>query len=647
MKPAILAPLAAAALFLPSFATASPTDWPAATPEAKPWIQWPSWTTMTESQIGEATSLVRQSGFGGIVLHQRQTPEKSPSAFSTDWTAQLSRISQAATTHELGVDLAEFSLGDWQLASTLTPIDQEIEGGGPFQIRFPAGKLEVLRAYSPEGKSVNLAPLVKKGRLHWKAPAGKWRVLGLFSNTRTGRTMLDPLSVASTRTALTRFEQALGKKPPTLRARLHPAIDSASPIWSVNILTTFSSKRGYDLRSQLPAFFGIGEPDAIARVRADYRQTLDELYRSHLRTWQQAATLKKIPTRLQTQDALGNIIDQAALADIPEILVTQSVTAAQFPRFLLATSGAHLTGKPLASASVQAKDLQLKQTVDELWLAGVNHLILDTAPPPLFTQYITRIQSFLQSGTPSARLLVYYPDADLWNSPADPSTPDAFSNSTFYHTVTSLHRAGIAFDVISDQLLLTATTKDSLIQLNDRSYQGLILPEIGILPETTAKKLADLTKAGMKLGVAGTLPTTVPGFANVQKRTLALTQSLATIPAGQLTSDKDVRALAYALGVPADPIAEPGLRAIRRDLEDGSVYFLVNPHPHAVDTWLPLGVPFATVVMFDPMNPERHGIAPIRHILGNPNIRLILAPGESRILRTSTEPLTEGKNWQD
>ncbi|MFT3991779.1 MAG: glycosyl hydrolase [Luteolibacter sp.] len=643
MKLATLAPLAA--LFLPSFAIAAPTDWPVAAREVKPWIQWPSWTTLTEAQITEASQLVHQSGFGGIVLRQQKSAEKTPAYLGTDWLAQLSKISKTATAQELGIDLAEFSFSDWQLASTLAAIDQEIEGGNPVQIKFPAGKLEALRAYSAEGKSVNLSPLVKKARLTWKAPAGKWRVLGLFSNTQTGKNTLDPFSTLATKAALKRFDQAFGKNTPTLRARFHPAFDPQTPVWSAGLLEAFTAKRGYDLRAQLPAFFGIGEADAIARVRADYRQTLDELYLAHLQAWQDAAAKKKTLTRLQTQDAIGNIIDQAAITDIPEIIATTSITAEQFPQLLLAPSGAHLTGKPLVAASVSAKDLQLKQTADLLWLAGVNHLILDEAPAPLFNGYISRVQSFLQSGKSSAQLLVYYPDADLWHQPT--AEGSSFAKSSIHQLTTALNKAGIGFELISDQLLATATVKDGRIVLKDRAYKALILPQIRVLPEATAKRLRDLTKSGAKLGLTGDLPSQVPGFSNLGKRTAAFTKLLAEIPAEARVTDANPVTLAYTLGVSADPLTETGIRLIRRDLEDGSVYFLVNATPQRIDVWQPIGVPFSSAVFFDPLNSDRSGLAPARNILGNPNIHLVLAPGESRILRTYTAPLTEGKNWQD
>lgn len=636
-------------LLLPSLAFSSPTDWPAATREAKPWIQWPAWNSLADAQISEALGLVKNAGFGGILLQQQLSTPKSSIYLSADWLAQVSKISQSATEQDLGVDLTEFSFYEWQLASALTPFHQEVEGGAPVQIKFPTGKIEVLRAYSAEGKMVNLASQVKKGKLTWKAPAGKWKILGLFSNTKTGKDVLDPFSVVSTQNAIKRIDQAFAKNTTSrqIRARFHPAIETMTPVWSSGLLATFSSKRGYDLREQLPAFFGIGDADAIVRVRADYRSTLEELYRGHLLAWQEASAKKKQITRLQTQDATGNIIDQAALTDIPEILVGQSITASQFPQFLLAPSGAHLSGKNLVAASIQAEDLQLKQTVDLLFLAGVNHLILDKAPAGFFPGYITRSQSYLQAGKSSAELLVYYPEADLWHQPGNENAAQNFSRSSFYQTIVSLNRAGIAFDLISDRLLATATSKDGQIVINERSYKGLIIPQVRVLPETTGARLLDLTKAGAKLGLISEFPSEVPGFFNTKKRAAALVKNLSQIPAENRITESDAISLARYLGVSHEPLTEPGLRVIRRDLSDGNVYFIVNTTANPVDAWLPLAVPFASAVLLDPLSADRSGIAATRNILGNQNVHVVLAPGESRFLRTYTAALSEGKNWQD
>jgi len=636
-----------ACLLLPSLTFAADTDWPAASREAKPWLQWARWTTLGDGQITEALGLVKGGGFGGIVLHELDTEEKSPAFLSPAWLGTLEKVSRMAAAQDVGVDLATLAIPTWKLASSLTTIEQEVEGGAPFKIKFPEGKLEALRAYPEKGKPVNLASQVNKGQLTWKVPAGKWRVLGLFSRTTTGKQVLDPFSTTSTKAALKLIDQAFAKNALTtpLRSAFHPAIEATSPVWSSGLLTAFQEKRGYDLREQLPAFFGIGETNDGARVRADYRLTLDELYRSHLLAWQEWAAKKKTATRLQTQDALGNIIDQAAIVDIPEIKIGRSVSMEQFPQLLFAPSAAHLTGKPLITATIQAEDIQLKQTVDLLWLAGANQVILDKSPAPFLTAYMTRCQSYLQAGRPQAGVLLYYPEADLWNQPPTGAGNEGFTKSSFHQTATALWKAGIPFDVISDNLLAAASVKDGQVVVNGHSYPTLILPEARILPEFTAARLVDLTKKGLKLGLIGALPIDVPGFHNAQKRAATLVKTLEGIPAEARISDRDPVALARAAGVRSEPLTEAGVRVVRRDLDDGSVYFLVNSTSQRVDEWLPLSVPFTSAVMLDPSSADRTGIAHTRNILGNLHLHLTLAPGESRIIRTYRERTAEGREW--
>jgi hypothetical protein len=91
--------------------------------------------------------------------------------------------------------------------------------------------------------------------------------------------VLDPFSPAAMREYLKRFDAAFENyRGPLPRAQYHDSYEYFAADWTPSFFDEFAKRRGYDLRSQLPAFFGQGDPDAVARVKSDYRETMSELH---------------------------------------------------------------------------------------------------------------------------------------------------------------------------------------------------------------------------------------------------------------------------------------------------------------------------------------------------------------------------------
>jgi hypothetical protein len=82
-----------------------------------------------------------------------------------------------------------------------------------------------------------------------------------------------------------------------------------------------------------------------------------------------------------------------------------------------------------------------------------------------------------------------------------------------------------------------------------------------------------------------------------------------------------------------EPIANSGLRVLRRRHKHGHHYFLTNQTAQQIDGWWPLGVGATAVVVLDPLTDER-GLATTRRSGGATEVRLRLLPGESLVLRT-------------
>jgi hypothetical protein len=89
----------------------------------------------------------------------------------------------------------------------------------------------------------------------------------------------------------------------------------------------------------------------------------------------------------------------------------------------------------------------------------------------------------------------------------------------------------------------------------------------------------------------------------------------------------------------SEPLAAANrVQLMRRRRPDGYDYFIVNRDSVAVDGWVPLTAHSMSALMMDPMSGLR-GLAERRSARAGTEIRLQLAPGESRIVRTFDTPL--------
>jgi hypothetical protein len=96
-----------------------------------------------------------------------------------------------------------------------------------------------------------------------------------------------------------------------------------------------------------------------------------------------------------------------------------------------------------------------------------------------------------------------------------------------------------------------------------------------------------------------------------------------------------VEPLLAAAGVRREGMVDrAGLRLVRRRHDAGRQYFVSHSGADAVDGWVPLAVPAASVAILDPVT-GRAGLAQARAAAGGTTeVRLQLDPGESVLLRT-------------
>jgi hypothetical protein len=140
----------------------------------------------------------------------------------------------------------------------------------------------------------------------------------------------------------------------------------------------FETRRGYDLRKELPALFGNDSDEKNKRVLCDYRETLSELLLDNFTVqWKKWANDHAAIVRNQAHGSPANILDLYAVVDIPEIEGTEPL------RFKMATSSGNISGKRLISAEAvtwldehfQSSLGEVKEALDQFMLHGVNHLV--------------------------------------------------------------------------------------------------------------------------------------------------------------------------------------------------------------------------------------------------------------------------------
>jgi hypothetical protein len=708
--------LALSLLALTPQVPADDTAWPPVTHEAKPWTRW--WwlgSGVDAANLTRELEAFSKAGLGGVeicpIYGAKGYESRDLPFLSEKWTAAYAHTARETARLGMGVDLTTGTgwpfggpqVKDADASASLESIRSKAGGGQAVALALPKGKLEVLSAWPDQGDPVDLLPRVKAGRLEWTAPAGNWRIHGLVSKHGIQKVkraapggagwVLDPFSTGSIDRYLKSFDPALDRPDVAEpRAHFHDSFEYYGAGWTDGFFGKFQQLRGYDLRAQLPAFHGEGEPDTVARVRADYRETTSDLHRDYLAKWHDWAKRRGSLTRNQAHGSPGNLLDHYAVADIPETEIFRHVDEAQIPLLQFASSAAHLTGKKLVSAETftwlgehfQVTPAALKEAADFVWLGGVNHILFhgipyspqDTPWPgwlfyasthmgpngglwkdlPHFNAYITRVQSVLQSGKPDADVLLYFPIHDIWHSGEEKlplftlHNPEQWLHpGAFYRAAMELWNGGIPCDFISDRLLEAATVSTGELVLGGRSHKILVVPEVRHLPVATAKRLLQLASEGATIAFLGPLPKHEPGFAGVNPRrdaldeTFALLKGSGVVPHGKGTVILDAKlpAVLAANGITAEAMAAKGLRFVRRDHGDGRSYFIVNRSGKAFDATIPLATPAGSAVLLDPMN----GKSGVTDTSGG--IRLVLAPGESRVVRTFSNRQATGPRWSD
>ena len=564
------------------------------------------------------------------------------------------------------------------------------------QVRFEKPlPLQVLMAYGDDGRTLDLTDKVDiEGKLDWTAPAGNWTLYAVFQSwhgkmvERAGPggegNVIDHFSHEALDRYLSRFDRAYaGHDVTSVRAYFNDSyeVDDAAgeSNWTGAFLDPFQRRRGYDLRAHLPALFGQGDEESIGRVRCDYRATISDLLLEEFTIpWRRWAESHGATTRNQAHGSPANLLDLYAASGIPETEGTDILG------FKLASSAAHVTGKPLASCEAatwmnehfQGTLGEARQWADRYFLGGINHICYHgtTFSPPdeawpgwmfyasvhfgptnsfwpdfaALNQYVTRCQSFLQLGEPDNDVLVYWPIYDSW-SQVGRSLLQHYRQTVpreLQDVARTLWEAGYTFDYISDRQLNDVRCDDGALRIGKATYRIVIVPKCHYIPLETFRGLQSLARQGATVVMVDQFPADVPGLAHLDVRRREFRRLVSRLNFsdkavcrtllghGQFLLGKTLRDMLSMAGVSREPMVEHGLEFVRRSLGDGMCYFIRNSKDRVFDGWVPLRVDAACVAIFDPMC-GRAGLAALRRLgKGGNRVYLQLAPGQSCILRT-------------
>ncbi len=594
--------------------------WPTATNTMKPWVyNWWMGSAVDEEGLKLQIEEMAKTGMGGMHIIPIYSVKKNPNDLvylSPKWMDAFGMAVRLASEKGMGVDLTTGSGwcfggpqlsnedGCWKLEVNSQPHD---DAKVLWQGKDADGKKVILSA-RPTGQKVKRA-----------GPGGQGP-------------MMNPFSASAMTAFLTPFTAAFDQ-PGMLRPKrmYHDSYEYFGASWCWELPAAFEKRRGYRLEDHYAALAGVGDPQIVARVKCDYRETLSELMIEDVFfQWQKWCAARGIETRNEAHGSPANWLDFYALADIPETeMFGCEKMKAQIPtisaafmnsgdRDILiskfASSAAHVkhagaSVAPLVSAESCTWICEhfcetagaVKTFVDRLLLAGVNHVYyqgmtyspVDAKWPgwtfyatchmnrfnpvwreaDVLNSYITRVQSIAQTTAVDNDVLVYWPLHDYWMEAAGFERQMSvhkrswFDDEAIGRVARALYDAGYAFDFISEKQLMV------LADAKATRYTTIVVPHAKAMKPATFARLLALAARGYQIRFADALPQTVPGFKNVAAGEAELARLKKSLPMGV-----QVQSLAELI-VTAPARKEPFNKAnglmFTRQVKDGITYYFI------------------------------------------------------------------------
>lgn len=578
---------------------------------AKPMTRW--WWfggAVTKAEITRELTFMREAGLRGaeiqpvypLTVDDPAKGIRNLPYFSAEFTEMLRHASREAK--RLGLQL-DFTLGSgWPYGGPFVPhnlaarrlrtLSQDVTGPRDFSWNIApslVGEDRLLAAViapvrddgTPDIDRAEVAPAEalnsgdRRGWLEIRGlPAGRWRVM-IFVDTPTGMLVkrptlgmeglvIDHHSPEALRQFLdaagARVFDAIGGDGPPFHSVFCDSLEVYGADWTERLLTEFQARRGYDLAPWLPALFADAGP-LTPHVRYDYHLTLSDLlidgFFTQLVQWSEK---HGVQARIQAHGGMGDVLRGYGIAHIPEgeNIFLGDRYQVNLKHRRLASSAAHLYGKPLVSAETYTwlrtplftTTLEMmKAATDSTLLDGINHIVnhgYSYSPPeagepgwafyastevnhtqtwwrhyPRLTSYVQRTCGLLREGVSVNPVLVYLPMADVYaeygagSLHLDVEVADRFETGLF----DAMRQRGYDFDVINDHALseqafgggtATGLTRDgATLRAATGEYKVMLVSNTRHMTRASAEKIADFVRHGGHLIVIGALPLEAPG----------------------------------------------------------------------------------------------------------------------------------------
>jgi hypothetical protein len=417
----------------------------------------------------------------------------------------------------------------------------------------------------------------------WQVPEGRWKIIALKqAPTRQAvrvaalgdeGLILDHLS----RSALERhievvggaLKRAVGEEfGKTVRGIFCDSFEILVPLdsyyWTDDYLEQFKKRKGYDLAPHLPAlWYDVGEKTPY--LRHDFVHVLSQLIMDNffipLREW---CEQNNLISRVQSHGSVGELLQAYASNSIGEgEQVTLREPQVSMHR-KLATSSAHIYGKPLTSAESftflsapgypssyrYVVNLEiLKYVLDPGLRDGYQEIINhgytyndpsdDTEPfhemfassvirhtEPWwqyynqFSSYVARCCSLLSQGRFVGDVAILSPIEDSWGKAA-PATNQWWDPQTaikWGEVAPLIVRSGFDFNVVNDQVLVERSSlEDGKLVIEKMAHSLLILPRMTYVALPSLERARDFCRGGGVVIALECLPEYATGFTGYEE----------------------------------------------------------------------------------------------------------------------------------
>ena len=505
------------------------------------------------------------------------------------------------------------------------------------------------------------------GKISFQVPAGEWEVMTIIEGPTPGRhkvifasaggggNVIDHLNKEAVNLYLhTVCEKLATAVQGRVRAMYSASFEVEGTCWTPGFLDEFRKRRGYDLAPYLQALFR-DEGDRTRQIRYDYWETISELaddyYMGTISNWCHAHGF-----RFQSESYGEPPVTQRSYSytDYP---MGEEYDWKEFNMVRWTSSAAHFYNRRVISDEAYTflmeparynESLQdLKYTTDAILVSGANRMVAHGygySPPsagipgwgyyagimlsehqpwwPYFhylSNYVQRAGYVLSEGVPTADVLVYLPEGDIYadNPPGQMNLAWWVEGRLDRHNkkdleemgiplgvfdlksnlVDTIIRHGYSFDGIDHPVLSTRgqVAKGRMV-VGDGSYGVMVLPGMQGLPLADFERVMDFCRNGGTVITTLQIPTMVYGHKNEAenaRRFEALKQELyggmaesegyqeKSVGSGKSIFAKDetdnfLKALNAAVPPDVDFGADPDIGFVHRRVGVQDFYFLAN-----------------------------------------------------------------------